>query len=326
MPFPRDRLRRLRETESLRGLIRENHLAPHRFIAPIFVVEGTDVRQEIPSMPDQYRISVDRLVTEAVEISALGIPAILLFGVPDQKDEEGSGAWDPNGIIPTAVKAVKQKVPDLLVITDVCIDEYTTHGHCGVVKDGRILNDETLPLLQKMALAHAQAGADMVAPSDMMDGRVAAVRQALDTHGFPDIPIMAYAAKYASSFYAPFRDATQAGPMFGDRQSYQMDPANSREAMREIETDIAEGADIVMVKPALPYLDIIYRTRQTCNLPVAAYQVSGEYSMIKAAAEKGWLDEERAMMESLLAIRRAGADLIITYFAKDAAKVLRRAE
>lgn len=290
------------------------------------MVEGTDVRQEIPSMPDQYRLSVDCLLTEAAEIAALGIPAILLFGIPDQKDEEGSGAWDTNGVIPTAIKAVKQAVPDLLIITDVCIDEYTTHGHCGVVKDGRILNDETLPLLQKMALAHAQAGADMVAPSDMMDGRVAAVRQALDTNGFPDVPIMAYAAKYASSFYAPFRDATQAGPMFGDRQSYQMDPANSREAMREIETDIAEGADIVMVKPALPYLDIIYRTRQTCNLPVAAYQVSGEYSMIKAAAQKGWLDEERAMMESLLAIRRAGADLIITYFAKDAAKVLRHAE
>jgi len=324
MPFPRDRLRRLRETESLRGLIRENHLAAHQFIAPLFVVEGADVRQEIASMPDQYRLSVDHLVTEVMEIAALGIPAIVLFGIPSQKDEEGSGAWDPNGIIPTAIKAVKRAVPDLLVITDVCIDEYTTHGHCGVVKDGRILNDETLPLLQKMALAHAQAGADMVAPSDMMDGRVAAVREALDTHGFQGIPIMAYAAKYASSFYAPFRDATQAGPMFGDRRSYQMDPANSREAMREIESDIAEGADIVMVKPALPYLDIIYRTRQTCDLPVAAYQVSGEYSMIKAAAQKEWLDEERAMMESLLAIRRAGADLIITYFAKDAARVLRR--
>ena len=324
MSFPRDRLRRLRETESLRGLVRETHLAPHRFIAPFFVVEGSNLRQEIPSMPGQYRMSVDHLVTEAAEVAALGISAILLFGIPAQKDEEGSGAWDPNGIIPMAVKAVKQAIPTLLVITDVCIDEYTTHGHCGVVKDGRILNDETLPLLQKMALVHAQAGADMVAPSDMMDGRVAAVRQALDTRGFPDIPIMAYAAKYASSFYAPFRDATQAGPMFGDRQSYQMDPANSREAMREIESDIAEGADIVMVKPALPYLDIIYQTRQTVHVPVAAYQVSGEYSMIKAAAQNGWLDEERAMMESLLAIRRAGADLIITYFAKDTARVLRR--
>ena len=326
MPFPRDRLRRLRETEALRGLIRETHLAAHRFIAPMFVAEGANVRQEIPSMPDQHRMSVDRLVHEAAEIAALGIPAILLFGVPDQKDEEGSGAWDPGGIIPTAVKAVKQQLPHLLVITDVCIDEYTSHGHCGVVKDGRILNDATLPLLQNMALAHARAGADIVAPSDMMDGRVGAVRSALDTHGFPDIPIMAYAAKYASSFYAPFRDATQAGPTFGDRQSYQMDPANSREAIREIETDIAEGADIVMVKPALPYLDIIYRARQTFHLPVAAYQVSGEYSMIKAAAQKGWLDEERAMMESLLAIQRAGADLLVTYFAKAAATHLRSAQ
>lgn len=324
MSFPRDRLRRLRETKALRGLTRETRLEPHRFIAPLFVVEGSNVRQEIPSMPDQYRLSVNQLVVEAEEIAALGIPAILLFGVLDTKDEDGSGAWDPNGVIPTAIKAVKQAVSDLIVITDVCIDEYTTHGHCGVVKDGRILNDETLPLLQKMALVHARAGADMVAPSDMMDGRVQAVRQALDTDGFPDIPIMAYAVKYASSFYAPFRDATQAGPMFGDRQSYQMDPANSREAIREIETDIAEGADIVMVKPALPYLDIIYQTRQTVHLPVAAYQVSGEYSMIKAAAQSGWLDEEHAMMESLLAIRRAGADLIITYFAKDASKLLRR--
>ncbi|MBQ27410.1 MAG: porphobilinogen synthase [Nitrospiraceae bacterium] len=324
MSFPRDRLRRLRETGSLRRLVRETHLAPHQFIAPIFVAEGNNIRHEIPSMIGQYRISLDQLVTEAREIAMLGIPAILIFGVPDQKDEEGSGAWDPNGIVPAAVKAIKKAVPDILVITDVCIDEYTSHGHCGVVKEGRILNDETLPLLQKMALVHAQAGADIVAPSDMMDGRVQAIRQALDTDGFHDIPIMAYAAKYASSFYAPFRDATQAGPMFGDRQSYQMDAANSREAMREIEADIAEGADIVMVKPALPYLDIIYQTRQTVHLPVAAYQVSGEYSMIKAAAQKGWLDEECAMMESLLAIRRAGADLIITYFAKDAARLLQR--
>ncbi len=326
MPFPRDRLRRLRETEALRGLVRETHLASHRFIAPIFVVEGTNLRQEIPSMPEQYRLSIDQLMIEASEIFSLGIPAVLLFGVPDQKDEEGSAAWDPNGLIPNAIKKLKQKLPGLLVITDVCIDEYTSHGHCGVVRDGRILNDETLPLLQKMALVHAKAGADMVAPSDMMDGRVDAVRTALDANGFTDIPIMAYAAKYASSFYAPFRDATQAGPVFGDRQSYQMDSANTREAIREIETDIGEGADIVMVKPALPYLDIICRTRQSFNLPLAAYQVSGEYSMIKAAASQGWLDEKRAMLESLLAIQRAGADLIITYFAKAAAKYLNDAD
>ena len=326
MPFPRDRLRRLRETEALRGLVRETHLASHRFIAPIFVVEGTNLRQEIPSVPEQYRLSIDQLMIEASEIFSLGIPAVLLFGVPDQKDEEGSAAWDPNGLIPNAIKKLKQKLPGLLVITDVCIDEYTSHGHCGVVRDGRILNDETLPLLQKMALVHAKAGADMVAPSDMMDGRVDAVRTALDANGFTDIPIMAYAAKYASSFYAPFRDATQAGPVFGDRQSYQMDSANTREAIREIETDIGEGADIVMVKPALPYLDIICRTRQSFNLPLAAYQVSGEYSMIKAAASQGWLDEKRAMLESLLAIQRAGADLIITYFAKAAAKYLNDAD
>ncbi len=326
MSFPRDRLRRLRETSSLRRLVRETHLAPHRFIAPIFVAEGKQLREEILSMPGQYRIALDQLIAEIREIKALGISAVLLFGVPAQKDEEGSGAWDPDGIVPTSVKMIKQAIPEILVITDVCIDEYTSHGHCGLVKDGRILNDETLPLLQKMALVHAQAGADIVAPSDMMDGRVQAVRKELDTNGFFDIPIMAYAAKYASSFYAPFRDATQAGPMFGDRQSYQMDAANSREAMREIRTDIAEGADIVMVKPALPYLDIINRARQVAHLPIAAYQVSGEYSMIKAAAQKGWLDEEGAMMESLLAIRRAGADLIITYFAKEAARLLQREE
>tara|TARA_B100000315_G_scaffold260813_1_gene325694 strand:- start:3417 stop:4340 length:924 start_codon:yes stop_codon:yes gene_type:complete len=307
-------------------LVRETHLAPHRFIAPIFVAEGKQLREEILSMPGQYRIALDQLIAEIREIKALGISAVLLFGVPAQKDEEGSGAWDPDGIVPTSVKMIKQAIPEILVITDVCIDEYTSHGHCGLVKDGRILNDETLPLLQKMALVHAQAGADIVAPSDMMDGRVQAVRKELDTNGFFDIPIMAYAAKYASSFYAPFRDATQAGPMFGDRQSYQMDAANSREAMREIRTDIAEGADIVMVKPALPYLDIINRARQVAHLPIAAYQVSGEYSMIKAAAQKGWLDEEGAMMESLLAIRRAGADLIITYFAKEAARLLQREE
>jgi porphobilinogen synthase len=250
------------------------------------------------------------------------VPAILLFGVPAQKDEVGSEAWAPDGIVPRAIRAVKDRVPDLVVITDVCVDEYTTHGHCGIVKDGRILNDETLECLQKMALSHARAGADMVAPSDMMDGRVAAIRRALDGEGFTQTPILAYAAKFASCFYAPFREAAASSPQFGDRQSYQMDSANLREALREIELDIQEGADIVMVKPALPYLDVIHAARKAFDRPVAAYQVSGEYSMIKAAAQKGWLDERRAMLETLVSIRRAGADLILTYYAKEAARAL----
>jgi len=303
-------------------MVRETTLSPADFIYPLFVVEGRDRREEIPSMPNQFRLSVDLLVKEASEIQALGIPAIMLFGIPKQKDERGSSGFDPSGIVQRAVKAVKDHVPGLLVVTDVCIDEYTSHGHCGIVKDGRIMNDETLECLRAMARTHAQAGADMVAPSDMMDGRVAAIRTELDQAGFSELPIMAYAAKFASCFYAPFRDAAFSVPQFGDRQSYQMDPANRREALREITLDIEEGADIVMVKPALPYLDVIAAARTQTLLPIAAYQVSGEYSMVKAAARAGWLDESRAMMESLLAIKRAGADVILTYFAKDAVRLL----
>ena len=323
MPFPQDRLRRLRATEGLRRMVRETRLSADNLIAPFFVVEGRDERQPIGSMPGQFRLSVDHLIKDAVEVHALGVPAILLFGVPVRKDEIGSEAWAPDGIVPQAIRAVKDRAPDLVVITDVCVDEYTTHGHCGIVKDGRILNDETLECLQKMALSHARAGADMVAPSDMMDGRVAAIRRALDGEGFSDVPIMAYAAKFASCFYAPFREAAGSSPQFGDRQSYQMDTANIREALREIELDIQEGADIVMVKPALPYLDVIHAARRAFDRPIAAYQVSGEYSMIKAAVQKGWLDERRAMLETLVSIRRAGADLILTYFAKEAAQALR---
>jgi len=322
MAFPIQRLRRLRQHDALRRMVRETRLSPADLIYPIFVMEGRDRRDEIASMPGQFRLTIDLLIKEAGEVAGLGIPAIVLFGIPDHKDERGSSGTDPNGIVQRAIKAVKDKVPGLMVITDVCIDEYTSHGHCGIVKDGRILNDETLDCLRTMARSHAEAGADMVAPSDMMDGRVAAIRDELDRAGFPDLPIMAYAAKFASCFYAPFRDAAGSSPQFGDRQSYQMDPANKREAMREIALDIEEGADIVMVKPAMPYLDVIASARAQTNLPIAAYQVSGEYSMIKAAEKLGWLDESRAMQESLLAIKRAGADLILTYFAKAAARLL----
>lgn len=322
MAFPIQRLRRLRQHDALRRMVRETSLSPSDLIYPIFVMEGRDRREEIASMPGQFRLSVDLLIKEAGEVAGLGIPAIILFGIPDRKDELGSSGFDPNGIVQRAIKAVKDNVPGLMVITDVCIDEYTSHGHCGIVKDGRILNDETLDCLRAMARTHAQAGADMVAPSDMMDGRVAAIRDELDRAGYPELPIMAYAAKFASCFYAPFRDAAGSSPQFGDRQSYQMDPANKREAMCEIALDIEEGADIVMVKPALPYLDIIAAARAKTLLPIAAYQVSGEYSMIRGAGKAGWLDESRAMMESLLAIKRAGSDLILTYFAKDAARLL----
>ncbi len=322
MAFPIQRLRRLRQHEGLRRMVRETRLAPSDLIYPIFVTEGKDRKQEIASMPGQYRLSIDLLVKEAGEAASLGIPAIILFGIPDKKDERGSSGFDPNGVVQRAIKAVKDHVPGLMVVTDVCIDEYTTHGHCGIVKDGKVLNDETLDCLRTMARTHAQAGADMVAPSDMMDGRVAAIRAELDQAGFPELPIMAYAAKFASCFYAPFRDAAGSAPQFGDRQSYQMDAANRREALREIALDIEEGADIVMVKPALPYLDVIAAARAQTLLPVAAYQVSGEYSMVKAAGKAGWIDETKAMMESLLAIKRAGADLILTYFAKDAARLL----
>lgn len=323
MAFPIQRLRRLRQHESLRRMVRETGLSPADFIYPVFVVEGRDRREEIASMPGQFRLSIDLLIKEAGEVKALGIPAIILFGIPAHKDERGSSGLDPRGIVQRAIQAVKEHVPGLMVITDVCIDEYTSHGHCGIVRDGKILNDETLDCLRTMARTHAEAGADMVAPSDMMDGRVAAIRQELDLAGFHDLPIMAYAAKFSSCFYAPFRDAAFSSPQFGDRQSYQIDPANAREALREIDLDIEEGADIVMVKPALPYLDILAAARSRTLVPLAAYQVSGEYSMIKAAAKAGWLDETRAMMESLLAIKRAGADLILSYFAKDAVRQLR---
>jgi len=304
-------------------MVRETSLTPNDFIYPVFVTEGQGRNEPIASMPGQSRLSIDLLIKEAHEVKALGIPAVILFGIPDQKDERGSSGFDPDGIVQRAIRALKEQVPDLVVITDVCIDEYTSHGHCGIVKQGRILNDETLDCLRAMARTHAQAGADMVAPSDMMDGRVAAIRDELDRAGFVDVPIMAYAAKFASCFYAPFRDAANSSPQFGDRQSYQMDPANKREALREIDLDVEEGADIIMVKPAMPYLDIISAARERTLLPIAAYQVSGEYSMIKAAAQAGWLNERRAMMESLLSIKRAGADIILTYFAKDAAGLLR---
>ena len=322
MAFPIQRLRRLRETEPLRRMVRETSLTPNDFIYPVFVTEGQGRREPIVSMPGQSRLSIDLLVKEAQEVKALGIPAMILFGIPDRKDERGSSGFDPDGIVQRAIRAVKAQVPDLVLITDVCIDEYTSHGHCGIVRDGKILNDETLDCLRTMAKTHAQAGADMVAPSDMMDGRVAAIRDELDRAGFVDLPIMAYAAKFASCFYAPFRDAANSSPQFGDRQSYQMDPANKREALREIDLDIEEGADIIMVKPAMPYLDIISAARERTLLPIAAYQVSGEYSMIKAAAQAGWLDERRAMLESLLSIKRAGAEIILTYFAKEAARLL----
>ncbi|MBP8117622.1 MAG: porphobilinogen synthase [Nitrospira sp.] len=322
MAFPIQRLRRLRETEPLRRMVRETSLTPNDFIYPVFVTEGQGRREPIASMPGQSRLSIDLLIKEAQEVKALGIPAMILFGIPDQKDERGSSGFDPDGIVQRAIRAVKAQVPDLVLITDVCVDEYTSHGHCGIVRGGKILNDETLDCLRTMAKTHAQAGADMVAPSDMMDGRVAAIRDELDRAGFAEIPIMAYAAKFASCFYAPFRDAANSSPQFGDRQSYQMDPANKREALREIDLDIEEGADIIMVKPAMPYLDIIGAARERTLLPIAAYQVSGEYSMIKAAAQAGWLDERRAMLESLLSIKRAGAEMILTYFAKEAARLL----
>lgn len=322
MAFPIQRLRRLREKEPLRRMVRETRLTPNDFIYPVFVTEGQGRREPIASMPGQSRLSVDVLVKEAFDVKALGIPAMILFGIPDRKDERGSSGYDPEGIVQRALRTLKKEVPDLVLITDVCIDEYTSHGHCGIVRQGKILNDETLDCLRAMAKTHVQAGADMVAPSDMMDGRVAAIRDELDRAGFIDIPIMAYAAKFASCFYAPFRDAADSSPQFGDRQSYQMDPANRREALREIELDIEEGADIIMVKPGLPYLDVISAARERTLLPIAAYQVSGEYSMIKAAAQAGWLDERRAMLESLLSIKRAGADMILTYFAKEAAALL----
>ncbi|HZP38309.1 MAG TPA: porphobilinogen synthase [Methylomirabilota bacterium] len=322
MPFPLYRPRRLRESPLLRSMVRETALRVEDFVYPLFAVHGRGVREPIASMPGQYRLSVDEMLKECKDAASMGIPAVLLFGLPRDKDPRGSEAYADDGIIQQAVRAVKDTIPDLLVITDVCLCEYTSHGHCGVVEDGRIKNDPTLELIARTAISHAEAGADMVAPSDMMDGRVAAIREGLDEGGFTELPIMAYSAKYASAFYGPFREAADSTPQFGDRRSYQMDPANSLEAMREVALDVDEGADIVMVKPALPYLDVIARVKGEFGLPVAAYSVSGEYAMLKAAGQLGWLDEERAMLEALTGIRRAGADIVITYFAKEAARLL----
>jgi porphobilinogen synthase len=305
-------------------MVRETSLSVNDFIYPLFVVPGSGVRDPIGSMPGVFQLSIDELVKEAGEVKDLGIPSILLFGIPEKKDEVGSGAYEEDGIVQRAVRELKKKVSELVVVTDVCMCEYTSHGHCGVIKEGDVDNDSTLDLLARTALSHAEAGADMVAPSDMMDGRVGAIRERLDENEFSHIPIMSYAAKYSSSFYGPFRDAAHSAPQFGDRRSYQMDPANIKEAIREISLDVEEGADIIMVKPALAYLDVIRWARREFDLPLAAYNVSGEYSMIKAAAEKGWLDGNRVMMEVLTSIKRAGADIIITYFAKEAAKELEK--
>jgi len=324
MPFPIHRPRRLRLNSKIRDMVRETSLSPDDLIYPMFVTYGKGVRNKISSMPGCFQLSVDELVKEAQRVYDLGIPAIILFGIPEHKDERGSEAYSPRGVVQNAVKALKDKIPDLVVITDVCMCEYMSHGHCGIVKDGQILNDPTLELLAQEALSHAKAGADIVAPSDMMDGRVAAIRDILDTNGFQHVPIMSYAAKYASSFYGPFREAAESAPAFGDRRSYQMDPANRREAIKEVALDIDEGADIVMVKPALSYMDIISDVKETFDVPVAAYNVSGEYSMVKAAAERGWIDETRVMMEILTSLKRAGADMILTYHALDAAKELNK--
>ena len=322
MYYPVFRPRRLRQNETLRRLVRETHLHVEDLIQPLFVVHGRGVRQEISSMPGCYHLSVDELVREAKEVAAMGITGIILFGLPAAKDAVGSEAYAEDGIIQQAVRAVKDTVSDLLVITDVCLCEYTSHGHCGVVERGQVKNAPTLELLARTALSHAEAGADLVAPSDMMDGRVAAIREALDEEGFEETPIMAYSAKYASAFYGPFREAAESAPQFGDRRSYQMDPANGDEALREVGLDLEEGADIVMVKPALPYLDILWRVKPEFGGPVAAYHVSGEYAMLKAAGRLGWIDEERVLMETLTSIKRAGADLILTYSAKEAARLL----
>ncbi len=316
------RLRRTRMTATLRSMVRETELSKNDFIYPLFVVPGTKVKKEVLSMPGVYQMSVDTVVRECADVKALGIPAVILFGIPEQKDEVGSEAYDELGIVQRAIHAIKKEVPELFVITDVCLCEYTSHGHCGIVRGDEIVNDASIELLAHEALTHAHAGADMVAPSDMFDGRVQAIRAILDENNFQNIPIMSYAAKYASGFYGPFREAAESTPKFGDRRSHQMDPANSDEALREVQTDIDEGADIVMVKPALPYLDIIRRVKDTFGMPTAAYNVSGEYSMVKAAGRLGWIDEQRVMMEMLTGIKRAGADLILTYFAKEAAKLL----
>lgn len=324
MAFPQQRLRRTRRSSALRGLVRETELSPGDFIYPMFVAAGQEVDNEIPSMPGIRQMSINNAVAEARRAHALGIPGVLLFGIPDSKDEAASGAYDPEGVIQLAVRAIKDAVPELLVVTDVCLCEYMSHGHCGVVdaERGEIMNDVSLELLARTAVSHAEAGADIVAPSDMMDGRVAALRNDLDREGFEQTPILSYASKYASSFYGPFRDAAESAPEFGDRRGYQMDPANAREALREVGLDVEEGADMIMVKPALPYLDILRRVRETTDLPLAAYNVSGEFSMIKAAADKGWLDEKSAVLEAMTGIKRAGADIIFSYHAPDVARWL----
>lgn len=322
MPFPVDRPRRLRASASLRRLVRETRLAPENFILPLFAVEGEGIRKEISSMPGNYQMSVDHLVRECEEVHSLGIGGIILFGIPKHKDELASEAYNPAGITQQAVRAIKSAVPGLLVITDVCNCEYTSHGHCGKIVNGDVDNDTTLEWLASAAVTHAQAGADIVAPSDMMDGRVAAIRAALDSAGFSNTPILSYAAKYASAFYGPFREAAESAPQFGDRRGYQMDPANAREALREMDLDLDEGADMLMVKPAGPYLDILRMARDRYDVPLAAYQVSGEFSMIMAAAQNNWIDLDRAMLESLTSIRRAGADFILTYFANPATRLL----
>lgn len=320
--YPTKRLRRLRYNPTVRDLVRETVLTKNDLIYPLFAVTGQKIKNEIKSMPGVFQMSIDVLVEECKEVEKLGIPAVILFGIPDHKDEVGSGAYDPNGIIQQAVRAIKKATKKLLVITDVCLCEYTSHGHCGVLNGEKILNDETVDLLVKESISHAEAGADIIAPSDMMDGRIGAIRKALDEKGFTEIPVMSYAVKYASGYYGPFRDAAESTPAFGDRRSHQMDVANSNEALREAESDIEEGADIIMVKPAGAYLDIIWRVKEKFGMPTAAYQVSGEFAMIKAAGRNNWIDEERVMIESLMAIKRAGADMILTYFAKDVAKYL----
>src|SRR5215211_5274175 len=325
MPFPQTRLRRLRQTPVLRDLVRETRLDPGDFVMPLFVEAGLDGRSPIEAMPGVDRLSISAAVEEAGEIAALGISAVLLFGIPDHKDEEGTGAYDDEGVVQLATRAIKQAHPDLLVMTDVCLCEYTSHGHCGLLRtDGSVDNDSSVDLIARTAVSQARAGADVVAPSDMMDGRIASVRTALDEEGLSDTPIVAYSAKFASAFYGPFREAADSTPAFGDRRAYQMDPANADEAVREAKLDLEEGADVLMVKPALPYLDVVRRVKDETGAPVAAYHVSGEYSMLKAAAANGWIDERAAAMESLTAIRRAGADMIISYYAKDAAAWLMR--
>jgi porphobilinogen synthase len=323
MTFPTHRPRRLRRTEALRGFVRETRLSTSGLVYPMFACPGTKVRTEVSSMPGIFQQSVDQIVEECREVAELGIPAVILFGLPDKKDEVGSEASDPNGAVQRAIEAIRKAKLDLLVITDVCLCEYTSHGHCGVIEKGDVANDPSVERLAAAALSHARAGADIVAPSDMMDGRVGAIRQKLDANGFEDVAILSYAAKYCSGFYGPFREAAQSAPQFGDRRSYQMDPANAREALREVALDLEEGADMIMVKPALPYLDIIQRVRERFDVPVAAYNVSGEYAMVKAAARNGWIDEQRVVLEILTGIQRAGAEIVLTYHAKDVARWLK---